>query len=69
MKSIYKLDKKIISNLSKDIAEDVANKIYYTFLMARHIPEIEAIKRGEIKALEGRELKKFMNDKIKSLSE
>ena len=36
------LDEKIIKELSSSIANEVANKIYYEFLLARYIPEGES---------------------------
>ena len=46
---------------------DQAKKMYYEFLLFKYIPEIEKIKKGEIKALKNEEarefLKKFLNKK------
>lgn len=61
------LDEKIIKELSSSIASEVANKIYYEFLLARYIPEIELIKKGKIKALKGDKLREYIRKRIKSL--
>jgi len=38
----FSVDEKKVKDISKSIASEVANRIYYEFLLARYIPEILA---------------------------
>ncbi|RLJ02984.1 MAG: hypothetical protein DRP11_02105 [Candidatus Aenigmatarchaeota archaeon] len=49
---------KFVEALSKKIAED----IYYDILLLKHIPELEAIKKNKLKALEGEEAEKWLEN-------
>jgi len=46
-----KLDKKAI--------EEIARKVYFKTLMLERLEEIKRIEKGEIKALEGKEIDEF----------
>lgn len=61
-----RLDEKTLQKISNRIATEVANSIYYEFLMARYLPEIKAIERGRIKALKGKEAKQYIKQKLSS---
>jgi hypothetical protein len=61
-----KIDKRSIRNISKSIANDVANRVYYEFLFARYVPEILAIEKGAIKTIETEDFKQQLINRINS---
>lgn len=65
----FKADEKSIREISKSIAEEVANRIYYEFLMARYMPEIIAIEKGIVAPLKAGAVKQQVIRKIKSVAE
>ncbi len=56
------IPKKLIRSISKSIAKEVAEQIYYKLLLLRYIPEIEAIKKGKIKTMTPEEFKRALLD-------
>ena len=60
------INKELIKNISDKIADEVAKKMYYNLLMLRFLPEIDAIERGKIKGLKGKEIDKFFEKLMKS---
>lgn len=65
----FSVDEKIIKDISKSIASEVANRIYYEFLIARYIPEILAIEKGSIESLKSDAFKHQLMQRIKSMAE
>lgn len=65
----FSVDEKIIKDISKSIASEVANRIYYEFLIARYIPEILAIEKGSIESLKSDAFKQQLMQRIKSTAE
>jgi hypothetical protein len=60
------IDKEIIKNIADTLAEELAKKMYYKLLLLKFLPEIKAIEKGEIKAIEGKEIDDFFARLIKS---
>jgi hypothetical protein len=52
--------KEFIEKFAETTSRKIAEELYYDLLLLKHIPELEAIKQGKIKALEGEEAKKFL---------
>lgn len=65
----FSVDEKIIKNISKSIAGEVADSIYYEFLIARYMPEIMAIEKGSIAPLKSDAFKNQLAQRIKSMAE
>lgn len=65
----FRVDEKSIKIISKSIANEVANRIYYEFLIARYIPEISAIEKGSIMPLKTEFVKQQIMQKLKSMGE
>ena len=49
-----------IDKIADRLAEELAKKMFYEFLLFKHLPEIEKIKKGEIKALKNEEAREFL---------
>lgn len=64
----FGIDKKDIKNLSKNIARDVADRIYYEFLFARYIPEVVAIEKGNIEPIKTEDFKQQLINRINSMT-
>jgi len=62
----FKIDEKTIKNLSKSIASEVADRIYYEFLLARYMPEVLAIEKGSIASIKTEDFKKQLMSRINS---
>jgi len=65
----FSIDEKIIKNISKSIAGEVADSIYYEFLIARYTPEIMAIENGSVVPLRSGAFKQQLMQRIKSMAE
>jgi len=65
----FSVDEKRVKDISKSIACEVANKIYYEFLLARYIPEIISIEKGIIAPIKTEAFKKQIAHRIKSMAE
>ncbi len=62
----FHVDDKSIKEISRSIAEEVANRIYYEFLVARYTPEIMAIEAGKIIPLKSEAFKQQLMQRIRS---
>ena len=62
----FNIDEKDIKNISKSVASDVANRIYYEFLLARYIPEVIDIEKGCIIPIKTEDFKKQLRYRINS---
>jgi len=51
-----------IDKIADRLAEELAKKMFYEFLLFKHLPETEKIKKGEIKALKNEEAKEFLKN-------
>lgn len=51
------------------LASELAEKVYYKFLLVRYLPEIQAIKKRKIKALKDEEIDEFLKRRMKNLNE
>lgn len=56
-----------IEKVSKSIANEIANRVYYEFLLLRYLPEIELVKEDRIEALKDDEITGFIKGRIASL--
>lgn len=56
-----------IKKVSRSIADEIANRIYYEFLLLRYLPEIGLVKEGRVKALKDDEIKGFIERRVASL--
>jgi len=65
----FKVDEKRVKDISKSIAGEVADRIYYEFLLARYIPEIMAIEKGAVEPLKTEAVKRQLMQRIKSMAE
>lgn len=65
----FKVDEKRVKDISKSIAGEVADRIYYEFLLARYIPEIMAIEKGSVIPLKADAFKHQLMQRIKSMAE
>ncbi len=64
----FRIDEKSIKNISKSIASEVADRIYYEFLLARYIPEILAIEKGNAVPVKTEDFKQQLTHKISSMA-
>ncbi len=62
----FRIDEKGIKTISKSIANEVADRIYYEFLLARYIPEILAIEKGSVTPIRTEDFKHQLMHKINS---
>ena len=62
----FRIDEKSIKNISKSIASEVADRIYYEFLLARYMPEVLAIEKGSIAPIKTEDFKKQLMSRINS---
>ena len=53
-----------IEKVSRSIANEIANRLYYEFLLLRYLPEIELVKENKIKALKDDEITGFIKRRI-----
>ena len=65
----FNVNEKAIKDISKSIASEVADRIYYEFLIARYMPEILAIEKGSIESLKSEVFKQQLMQRIKSMAE
>ena len=65
----FRINEKNIRNISKAIAGEVADRIYYEFLLARYMPEIIAIEKGSIAPLKTELIKRQLMRRIESAAE
>ncbi|KCZ71237.1 hypothetical protein ANME2D_02438 [Candidatus Methanoperedens nitroreducens] len=65
----FRFDEKSIKDISKSIASEVADRIYYEFLLARYMPEVIAIEKGNVTPIKTEDFKKQLMYKIKSMAE
>ncbi len=65
----FTVDDKRVKDISKSIAGEVADRIYYEFLLARYIPEIIAIEKGIVEPLKTEAVKYQLMQRIKSMAE
>ncbi|RLI89052.1 MAG: hypothetical protein DRO62_02450 [Candidatus Altiarchaeales archaeon] len=56
-----------IEKVSRSIANEIANRLYYEFLLLRYLPEIELVKENKIKALKDDEITGFIKRRIATL--
>jgi len=56
-----------IEKVSRSIANEIANRLYYEFLLLRYLPEIELVKENKIKALKDDEIMGFIKRRIATL--
>lgn len=60
------MDEKTIKDISKSIASEVADRIYYEFLIARYMPEITGIEKGSIMPVKIEKFKQQLMQRINS---
>ncbi len=60
----FKIDEKSVKDISKSIANEVADRIYYEFLIARYMPEITVIEKGSITPLKSEAFKNQLAEHI-----
>lgn len=65
----FSFDEKRVKDISKSIANEVANRIYDEFLLARYIPEIISIEKGIVVPIKTEDFKKQIAQRIKSMAE
>lgn len=65
----FKINEKSIKIISKSIAGEVADSIYYEFLLARYMPEIIAIEKGSIPTIKVEAVKRKLMQRIRSMAE
>lgn len=63
----FTINEKNIRRISVSIADEVAEKIYQEFLLMKYLPEVMKIKKGELKAMDSKETKNYIKQRIKSL--
>ena len=56
-----------VKSAAKLIADEIADKIYYEFLLLRYLPEIELVSSGRIKTMRNDEISDFIKKRIASL--
>ena len=61
-----KIDKELIRSIADSLAEEMARRMYYKLLLLKFLPEIKAVEMGKLKALEGKEIDKFLAQLIQS---
>jgi hypothetical protein len=64
----FGIDEKSIKNISKSIASEVADRIYYEFLLARYMPEVLAIEKGSVASIKTEEFKQQLMNRINSMA-
>ncbi len=64
----FRIDKKNIKNISKSIASELADRIYYEFLLARYMPEVLAIEKGSVVPIKTEDFKQQLMFKINSMA-
>ncbi len=64
----FKIDEKSIKNISKSIASEVADRIYYEFLLARYMPEVLAIEKGSVAPIKTEDFKQQLMSRINSMA-
>ncbi len=64
----FRIDEKSIKNISKSIASEVADRIYYEFLLARYIPEVLAIEKGSVAPIKTEDFKQQLMSRINSMA-
>lgn len=65
----FSVDENAIKDISRSIAGEVADRIYYEFLIARYIPEILAIEKDSAAPLKSEAFKHQLMQRIKSMAE
>ncbi|HEX7627976.1 MAG TPA: hypothetical protein VF354_03545, partial [Candidatus Methanoperedens sp.] len=63
----FRIDKTSIKNISKSIANEVADRIYYEFLLARYMPEVLAIEKGSVAPIKTEDFKQQLMYRINSM--
>jgi ethanolamine utilization protein EutQ (cupin superfamily) len=64
----FRIDEKSIKNISKSIASEVADRIYYEFLLARYMPEVLAIEKGNVAPIKTEDFKQQLMSRINSMA-
>jgi hypothetical protein len=64
----FRIDEKSIKNISKSIASEVADRIYYEFLLARYMPEVLAIEKGSVAPIKTEDFKQHLMSRINSMA-
>ena len=64
----FRIDEKSIKNISKSIANEVADKIYCEFLLARYMPEVIAIEKGSVAPIKTEDFKQQLMSRINSMA-
>jgi hypothetical protein len=64
----FRINEKSIKNLSKSIASEVADRIYYEFLLARYMPEVLAIEKGSVAPIKTEDFKQQLMSRINSMA-
>lgn len=64
----FRIDEKSIKNISKSIANEVADRIYCEFLLARYMPEILAIEKGSVAPIKTEDFKQQIMYRINSMT-
>jgi ethanolamine utilization protein EutQ (cupin superfamily) len=64
----FKINEKSIKNISKSIASEVADRIYYEFLLARYMPEVLAIEKGSVAPIKTEDFKQQLMSRINSMA-
>ncbi len=59
-----KIDEKSIKNISRSIATDVSNRIYSELLLARYLPEIIDIEKGNVVPIKIEDFKEQLKSKL-----
>jgi ethanolamine utilization protein EutQ (cupin superfamily) len=64
----FRIDEKSIKNISKSIASEVADRIYYEFLLARYMPEVLSIENGSVAPIKTEDFKQQLMSRINSMA-
>jgi len=56
----FKIYKKFIQRISKEVAKAIAEEIYYENLFLKYLPEIRVIEEGKLKAKRDKEALKYL---------
>jgi ubiquinone/menaquinone biosynthesis C-methylase UbiE len=56
-----KIDKETIKNITNSLAEELAKRMYYKLLLLKFLPEIKAVEKRKLKAINGKEIEKFLD--------
>lgn len=54
--------REFIKGVSKEIADKVAEEVYYEGLFLKYLPEIKAVEEGKIKVKRGKEAIRFLEN-------